>query len=252
MRKSIAEFGFVNPVPAWHDGEGRAVIVAGHARCQAARKEGLDEVPVVYEERGIPYFLFGPGLSLFSGNRPCNYLVPGAIVTYENGAKVNTGFVTSYGEWKIDTAPELAQAVADACKREPSAQNTYDYPPEVVTSALIMKIARHGIRFRVKEAECSFVRSLDGQRATGQGLFGGGFLISPEAAAEKAAEKAAERMEADGAYTVELSGRERALVESLSRRAKWDEDRPRKGPFLSALRTRYAMPRKRGRLRGNA
>ena len=127
-----------------------------------------------YEKRGIPYFLFGPGLSLFSGNRPCNYLVPGVIVTYENGAKVNTGFVTSYGDWKIDTAPELAQAVADACKQEMSVQNTYEYPAEVVTSALIMKIARRGIRFRVKDAECAFVRSLDGQKAAGQGLFGGG------------------------------------------------------------------------------
>lgn len=175
-----------------------------------------------YEERGIPYFLFGPGLSLFSGNRPCNYLVPGAIVTYENGAKVNTGFVTSYGDWKIDTAPELAQAVADACEQEPSAQNTYEYPAEVVTSALIMKIARRGIRFRVKDAECAFVRSLDGQKATGQGLFGGGFLISPEAAAEKAAAEkaAAERKEADSLYVIGLSERERALVESLSRSAE--------------------------------
>ena len=177
-----------------------------------------------YEERGIPYFLFGPGLSLFSGNRPCNYLVPGVIVTYENGAKVNTGFVTSYGDWKIDTVPELSQAVADACKQEPSVQNTYEYPAEVVTSALLMKIARRGIRFRVKEAECSFVRSLDGQKATGQGLFGGGFLISPEAAAEKAAaekaKEAAERKEAGGLYAIELSERERALVESLSRSAE--------------------------------
>lgn len=48
VRKSIDEFGFVNPVLAWHDAEGRAVIVAGHARCQAARKEGMDEVPVVF------------------------------------------------------------------------------------------------------------------------------------------------------------------------------------------------------------
>ena len=126
-----------------------------------------------YEERGIQYFLFGPGLSLFSGNRPCNYLVPSVIVTYENGAKVNTGFATSYGEWKIDTAPDLAQAVADACKQELSTQNTYEYPAEVVTSALIMKIARRGVRFRVKEAECAFVRKLDGQTETGQVLFGG-------------------------------------------------------------------------------
>lgn len=48
VRKSIDEFGFVNPVLAWHDGDGRAVIVAGHARCKAARMEGLDEVPVVF------------------------------------------------------------------------------------------------------------------------------------------------------------------------------------------------------------
>lgn len=48
VRASIAEFGFVNPVLAWHDAEGRAVIVAGHARCEAARAEGLSEVPVVF------------------------------------------------------------------------------------------------------------------------------------------------------------------------------------------------------------
>ena len=181
-----------------------------------------------YEERGIQYFLFGPGLSLFSGNRPCNYLVPGAIVTYENGAKVNTGFVTSYGEWKIDTAPDLAQAVADACKQEHSIQNTYEYPAEVITSALIAKIARRGVRFRVKEAECAFVRKLDGQAETGQGLFGGGFLISSEAAAEKEAaekeaaekaKKAAERKEHGGMYVIELSERERAVVASISRKS---------------------------------
>ncbi len=48
VRASIAEFGFVNPVLAWHDADGRAVIVAGHARCRAAEKEGLAEVPVVF------------------------------------------------------------------------------------------------------------------------------------------------------------------------------------------------------------
>lgn len=53
---------------------------------------------------------------------------------------------------------------------------------------------------------------------------GGGFLISPEAAAEKAAaekaKEAAERMEAGGLYAIGLSERERALVESLSRSAE--------------------------------
>lgn len=51
---------------------------------------------------------------------------------------------------------------------------------------------------------------------------GGGFLISPEAAAEKAAAEkaAAERKEADSLYVIGLSERERALVESLSRSAE--------------------------------
>ena len=48
VRASIREFGFVNPVIAWHDADGRAVIVAGHARCEAAKAEGLTELPVVF------------------------------------------------------------------------------------------------------------------------------------------------------------------------------------------------------------
>jgi ParB-like chromosome segregation protein Spo0J len=40
---SIKEFGFVNPILAGQD----PVIIAGHARHQAARKLGLTEVPVI-------------------------------------------------------------------------------------------------------------------------------------------------------------------------------------------------------------
>ena len=184
----------------------------------------LGKIIDFYEERGIQYFLFGPGLLLFSGNRPCNYLVPGTVITYENGAKVNTGFVTSYGDWKIDTAPGLAQAIADVSDQESSAQNKYEYPVEVVTSALIMKIAKRGISFRVRDDECAFVRNLDAQKENGRGLYGGGFLISHEAAAEReaaereAAEReAAEREAAERAYTIELSEREQKVVDSLSR-----------------------------------
>lgn len=48
VENSIGEFGFVNPVLAWHNDEGNAEIVAGHARTQAARKLGLKELPVVF------------------------------------------------------------------------------------------------------------------------------------------------------------------------------------------------------------
>lgn len=48
VKNSIREFGFRNPVIAWHDQDGRAEIVAGHARCKAAQELGMESVPVVF------------------------------------------------------------------------------------------------------------------------------------------------------------------------------------------------------------
>ena len=171
-----------------------------------------------YEERGIPYFLFAPQLTLFSGNRECNYICASIEIEYENGAIVRTGFVTSYGEWKIDTAPGLHEAVMTAqrkAKEETAGEplTKWQLPGHVVTAARIGNLAKHGISFRVSKEECSFVRKLDNQKP-GAALFGGGFLLSEKAAAEKAAaEKAA--AEKAAAEKVELSVRERKIVEAL-------------------------------------
>lgn len=45
---SIERFGFDDPVGAWHDQDGRAVIVEGHGRVLAAQRIGLQTVPVVW------------------------------------------------------------------------------------------------------------------------------------------------------------------------------------------------------------
>lgn len=161
-----------------------------------------------YEERGIPYFLFGPQLTLFSSNRPCNYVCCGAVIEYENGAKVNTGFVTSYGEWKIDTAPGLAEAVERAQikakqEAEGTPMNIWQLPENVITSAMMGKLGKRGIPFRVPRGSCKFVRKLDNQKR-GAALYGGGFIVSNGCAAEKAA---AER--------VDLSPRELEIAASL-------------------------------------
>jgi ParB family chromosome partitioning protein len=42
--KSIGEFGFTNPILVSKDG----YILAGHARCKAAKQAGIEEVPVIY------------------------------------------------------------------------------------------------------------------------------------------------------------------------------------------------------------
>ena len=166
-----------------------------------------------YEEHGIPYFLFWPQLTLFSSNRPCNYVCAGCQIEYENGAKVNTGFVTSYGEWKIDTAPGLAEAVKRAQLKakqedEGTPMNIWQLPENVITSAMMGELGKRGIPFRVPRESCEFVRKLDNQKR-GAALYGGGFIVSNGCAAEKAAaEKAA-------AERVELSPRELEIVASL-------------------------------------
>lgn len=48
---SIREFGFRNPIIAWHNEDGVAEIVAGHARAAAAKAIGMEDVPVVFAER---------------------------------------------------------------------------------------------------------------------------------------------------------------------------------------------------------
>lgn len=48
IANSISEFGFNDPIGAWHDPEGNAVVVEGHGRLMAARKLGIRQVPVVF------------------------------------------------------------------------------------------------------------------------------------------------------------------------------------------------------------
>lgn len=48
IQTSINSFGFVQPIIAWHNAEGGAEIVSGHGRIQAAKKEGLETVPVIF------------------------------------------------------------------------------------------------------------------------------------------------------------------------------------------------------------
>lgn len=48
IEASIKEFGFRGFILAWHNAEGQAEIVAGHARWDAAQNLGMEQVPVVF------------------------------------------------------------------------------------------------------------------------------------------------------------------------------------------------------------
>lgn len=48
IAKSIEEFGFRNPIIAWHNEDGIPEIVAGHGRAAAAKRLRIETVPVVF------------------------------------------------------------------------------------------------------------------------------------------------------------------------------------------------------------
>lgn len=72
IASSIEEFGFNSPILAWHNDDGEPEIVAGHGRLMAARKLGLEELPVVFldhmsEEQRRAYILVDNQLTMNSG-----------------------------------------------------------------------------------------------------------------------------------------------------------------------------------------
>lgn len=78
----------------------------------------LSKIVRFYENRNIKYFLFAPTMTLFTTAAGiARYLVCKSDVTYENGAKVNTSFVTNMDECKVRIAPDLIEAI-DAAEKE--------------------------------------------------------------------------------------------------------------------------------------
>ena len=184
-----------------------------------------------YKARNIDFFLFSPHLTLFSArNIEWTCIVTNSPIIYENGANVNTDFVSNlFGDIRIMTAPELRRRIVAACKqcRQDKPQlPKYKYPNNVTSAALLGKIAPH-VEFVVRASECQFVSRLDSQKG-GPGIFGGGVILSDAKAAEKAAaekaaaekaaaeEAAAEKAAAEKAADWNLSAREKNIIKMLS------------------------------------
>ena len=181
----------------------------------------LKKIQEHYTSRGVKFFLFAPSLTLFSGNAPGVCYIPiDASITYENGAVVNTAFVTNLEpeDIIIQVLPDL-QAVVEQANKENTAKDKvtlpkYSYPPQLITAAMCHKFANNGIPLTIRRSEAHFLRALDDQRIMGKTIFGGGFLLSEKAAAEKAAaEKAA--AEKAAAHVWELSEREHEIIKKL-------------------------------------
>ena len=174
----------------------------------------ISEICEWYTSKKINFFLFAPTLTLLGIMRgSANYVACGCGVVYENGASVNTSFVTNLGGNKIVAAADLREILDDENKKNLKKLHRelpkYSYPDEVLTATMLCYMAAHGVSLEISERNAHFIRALDAQKVSGKGLFGSGFLLSEKAAAEKAA---AEKVNTN---IWELSEREWKIVRGL-------------------------------------
>ena len=202
----------------------------------------LGQIITYYDEHNVKFFLWCPLLtSMKHSIKNCCYICCDNTITYENGAEVNTAYLTNLEphEIQIRTAPDLRR-IADEANRQSKKEKAppelpkYKYPPEVVSIQLISAFARHGINIKIRRDELYPIRTLDSQRAHGKAIFGGGFLTSHTRGAEldearrqadEARRQADEaRRQADEArrQAWELSPRELEIINELEERQRHD------------------------------
>ena len=187
----------------------------------------MAEILRFYDSKGIKFFLFAPTLTLFSSSSgsTCTALPCTLAVIYENGASVNTSFLTNLerGGVRFRSAPKLQAMVQEGIdeftrtlkKQLPK----YSYPPHIITSSWVGALSRLGIEFSVPVAESEGISGLDSQKAAGKAIYGKGYIVSDRVKAEreKAEREKAEREKAESWELSELSERELQIIARLNR-----------------------------------
>lgn len=172
-----------------------------------------------YSTNDIPFFLFGPGLTIASACKYCTAVIINEGVTFENGACVRLNFASNlYGDTIITTAPSLSKMIAACPSQKPkNPLPSYEYPHEVLSVSDMQSFARKGIEFKVSRSEAVIIRDLD-QFPKAGGLFGDHLLLSEVKTKEKIkAEEAVAAERKKSAFPISLSERERRMIEKLGK-----------------------------------
>ena len=184
----------------------------------------LAEIISFFEKNKIKYFLFAPTLTLFSSSSSSTALPISVPIRYENGANVNTSFLTNLEPQnvRVRSCPELyamlKKANEDNLREQRRELPKYEYDMHVVTSTMVGQYSRYGIDFVVPRAESERIGGLESQKKVGKSIFGSGYLISDSVMAEreKAEREKAEREKREKAERWELSEKELAIVARLN------------------------------------
>lgn len=172
----------------------------------------ISKIKDFYCKNNIKFFLFAPGLTLLSKNddSSVSYIITGNNIIYENGANIPTGFVTNLGDFRIRTDPKLKKIIEDI-QDDGKRQVNYQYPKNLISSALLNKYVKRGLEIKFKNEDVHFTRQLDNQMKLKKTIFGAGYLISDDKVKELKLET--ENKKIDNTWT--LSEREKEIINKL-------------------------------------
>ena len=183
----------------------------------------LSKIIDFYLANNVKFLLFAPTLTLFGYGTKNVTLIPiNVAITYENGAKVPTSFITNlenpdiqiYGSKTLYDAVKNANNinVKSVSKKLPK----YQYPNNVLTVSRIKKISKY-IDVKIPRSQLNHVCTLDEQRKYKKTIYGHGFLCSDKIEQEiKAEEIKAEEIKAEKSkFYWQLSDREKEIIKKL-------------------------------------
>ena len=175
------------------------------------------QIVAFYTARNIPFFIFGSGLTIGNCCKHCTAVVISEQITFENGANIHCNFASNlFGDMVIMTAPKLDEYIR-ACpsqvKKKPLAR--IGYPDNVLSCGQMQQICKGCVEFLVRKGECEVIKHLDRLTTNAHkgGLYGFHFLLN----SKKTAEKMSSRRQVDRTDYVELSDRERKIIEKLDK-----------------------------------
>lgn len=228
--KAVKKYKVVRPFSP--DGDYEAEISGYDSRIVVVDNPPFSMITKIcrdYQAAGVKFFLFAPHLTLFSINvRGVSHIITNSCITYENGAEVNTGFVTNlYAEPCVRLSPELGAAINSAQVRPPGLPK-YDTPGDVITVSKLSQLLRSGRELAIPHKGCFHISKLDSMRRAKKSIYGSGFLVADRykrllqqervEADRKRAEADKRKVEEDRASRIfwPLSEAEKLIIERLN------------------------------------
>ena len=174
-------------------------------------------LPIVkfYTARDIPFFLFGPGMTIVWASKYCTVLCINNNIVFENGASVACNFASNlFGDVVAMTAPLLSELIAK-CKSQNTKQKQlqYIYPDNMLCVSDLQAICKGGIDFAVRRSETHMIDKMD-LHPKKCNIFGTRFLVSDDVRRRK--DEAIEQARQSTFVQIELSQREKRIVERLN------------------------------------